>query len=107
MPKYEVRENDKYEIDDDHFITITEGKFLGTDFVFGELRFQGQDEEGNGRIAFDYDLLSLGEGITLNDENQHEFEQDLSNVLRNIMTEIFAQEENETRDADTEPTDLL
>lgn len=107
MPKFEVVPNEHYEVDSDHFINITEGKFKDFRFIFGELRFQGQDEEGNGRVAFNYDLLSTAEGITLNDELKEEFEQEVGEVLKEIMSEILNKEEDETGDIDTQPTDLL
>lgn len=108
MPKFEVKPNDNiYEIESDHFIEITEGKFAGFHLLFGELRFQGQDEDGNGRVAFNYDLLSYPEDVILNDELKQELELEIGEVLHNIMTEIFAQEENEIRDVNTEPTDSL
>lgn len=107
MPKFEVVPNDMYEIESDHFISITEGKFKDFHLEFGELRFQGQDEEGNGRIAFNYDLLSHPEGVTLNEELKEEFELVVGEILKEIMTEILNQEQDEVRDIDTEPTDLL
>ena len=107
MPKFEVKPNEQYEIDSDHYIAITEGKFKDIHFTFGELRFQGQDEEGNGRIAFNYDLLYHPEGVIMNDDLTNELEQEIGAVLHEIMTEILEKEEHEVRDTDTESTDLL
>jgi hypothetical protein len=46
------------EANDDHWaIQLTEGKYAGVVYRYGTVKFMGEDEEGNGRVTFEYDIL--------------------------------------------------
>lgn len=104
MPKFEIRknpeENPLYE-NKDHYIEIVEGRFTGVHFTFGQIEFLGEDEEGNGNISFDYDLLFVPEHVNLLEEKQS-IEADVAIVLQDILENMLSEEANETGNSDSE-----
>jgi hypothetical protein len=110
MPKFAVRSNSQDEpiyesTTADHYIEITEGPFIGTHFAFGKVEFLGEDEEGNGNITFDYDLLFIPEHVNLLEDKQR-IEEEISSVLQTVLETLVHGEDNETGNTDTEqPTE--
>jgi hypothetical protein len=87
MSKFEIKKlNDTIEEETtEFFLEIVEGKFQGIQFKFGAIEFAGEDENGNGKINFNYELLTVPEEIKLS-ENTHE---DLHETLGDILQEIL------------------
>jgi len=102
MPNYKVHSNNKYsEINSDHFIEISEGPFIGTHFNFGQIEFAGEDGEGNGKINYDYNLLSIPETVIL-DMDRPLLEREIGKILQSILETLVPN--NETGTSDTEST---
>jgi len=106
MPNYVIQknpaENPVYpDANADHFIELNEGEFTGVHFNFGKIEFMGEDEDGNGKINFDYNLLFLPEHIKL-EESKNAIEEELGKVLQHILENMAAN--NETGTSDTEST---
>ena len=103
---FDVISNTEFpESSSEFLLRIKTGKFSGTLFSFGQIQFIGEDEEGNGKINFDYELLSLTEGVTLEDpEVRGEFEKDLSAILHTIIEASLQHENN--RNSDSEQSTL-
>lgn len=121
MPKFSVHalpdDTKSVEMDVDHYIQIDEGDFEGVQFTFGKIQFLGQDDEGQGRIIFDYDLVSVPEHMKfsttadLTEDSLEEIRVQLEALLGDIMQQILSDitlpesgEQNEIGNADTEST---
>lgn len=110
MPKFIVEANPKENpvypnSKSDHFINIVSGPYEGTHFTFGKIEFLGEDEEGNGNISFDYDLLFIPETLDLLEQKQ-DIESAIAAVLQDVLENLLNEEEDETRNVDTEqPTE--
>ena len=87
MSKFEIKRLNEIveEETSEFFLEISEGKFQGIQFQFGAIEFAGEDENGNGKINFNYQLLNVPEEIKLS-ENTRE---DLHNTLGDILQEIL------------------
>ena len=107
MHKFAVRQNDGVypSTTSDHYLEITDGPFTGLHFVLGRIEFKGEDEEGNGRIEFDYTLLLSPEGVNVQ-EQKNEIEALISEVLHAIIEKMVENakkgEMNETGNDDTQ-----
>lgn len=104
MPRYHLKENTTHpDYKQSHYIHIDEGQFEGLCFNFGKLQFMGEDPDGNGRIQFEYDLISSPESLILNDETTPQLEAVVSEILNEIIINTLEDQElNETRDSDTD-----
>lgn len=99
MQKFQVKVNDLYPNNTaDHFIELTEGEYEGLHFNFGPIEFAGEDEQGNGKINFDYNLLNLPEGISFEGEHKTEIENIISIVLKQIIEQMLENSNNEAAD---------
>ena len=104
MHNYLVKLNDRFKdrTDAEFFIEVTDGEHAGVCFNLGKLEFLGEDEDGSGRISFDYDLLFVPETIKLDGQVQ-EIEQTIGKVLQEILEDTVRKGDvNETRDIDSE-----
>jgi hypothetical protein len=111
MPKFAVRPNTEVypNITSDHYLEIVEGDFTGLHFVLGRIEFAGEDEEGNGKIEFDYTLLLVPAGVNV-EERKNDIEAVISQVLNAIIEKMVENakngESNETGNDDTQqPTE--
>lgn len=97
MPKFTVKENVDFKEQNTatHYLEFTEGPMTNVAFTFGKIEFLGEDEEGNGKINFDYHLLSIPESISL-EEQKDEIESHIGEVLKVLL------EENLTKGGDNE-----
>lgn len=105
MPKYEVRSNKGDErpypyTTSDHFLEIMEGLFVGLHFSFGQIEFAGEDENGNGKINFDYNLLYIPEHINL-DESKPDVEQMIGTILQHVLETMVTNDETGTSDTES------
>jgi hypothetical protein len=104
MPKFIVENNtEKYE-GKPFYLKILEGPCEGMEFTLGKIEFLGEDEEGNGKISFDYDLLFTPESISI-EEHKELIEQNITDVLVNILEDMTTKEKNETGNTDSEQSD--
>jgi hypothetical protein len=89
MPNFIVQQNEKFkEVNTAEFyIEIAEGDFTGLSFVFGPIEFLGEDEEGNGRVKFDYHLLETPEFVIL-EEHREQIEGVVGMVLHKILEDM-------------------
>lgn len=107
MPKFTVRQNERFKDTNtaEFYIEISEGDFSGLCFVFGPIEFLGEDEEGNGRVKFDYHLLDTPEFVIL-EEHREQIENIIGMVLHKILEDMTKNSEGEASDetgnADTE-----
>jgi len=109
MSSFIVKENTEYtEVNTaTHYIEIDSGPLNGLCFIFGPVEFMGEDEEGNGKINFDYHLIHVPETITFQ-ERRDEIEGNIGKILQIIIEQQVAQERdnqevvNETGTGDTE-----
>jgi hypothetical protein len=106
MFKVEVRQNEIYKEDPaSHYLEVSDGKFEGMHFTLGKIEFLGEDEEGNGKIQFDYRLLFLPEQFKFEEEKE-EIENlvglVLNKILENSASQTPTEVEDETGNSDTE-----
>jgi hypothetical protein len=108
MPKYKPEQSEDPNAKEPYYIRIEDGAFKDICFNFEKIEFLGEDTEGNGRLAFEFDLISVPEGVILNDANKDEFEKTLGEIMKHILEEYILNAElpldetlDEDRDADT------
>ena len=109
MPSFIVKENELYKEQNTatHYIEFQDGPLQGICFTFGKIEFMGEDEEGNGKINFDYHLIHIPESITF-EEQRDTIESHIGAVLKQVLEEQVANEKNnqevvnETGNPDTE-----
>ena len=106
MSSFKVVENELYkEVNTaTHYIEFDSGPFDGLCFTFGKIEFMGEDEEGHGKINFDYHLISIPETIIL-EENRDEIERHIGAVLQRILEEQVANEKNNEQEVVNEAGD--
>jgi len=109
MPKYSPKINTLYDKKHEHYLEIEEGPFKGVCFNFMKIEFLGEDTDGNGRLAFDFDLIFCPEDVILHDGNKKEFESALGDIMKDVLEEYVAEHplddemtDEEDRNADTE-----
>jgi hypothetical protein len=95
MHNYMVKENLEFKDQNtaSHYLLFQEGPLEGVAFTFGKIEFLGEDEEGNGKINFDYHLLLVPENINL-EERKEEIENNIGDVLRVLLEENLTQDNN-------------
>jgi len=104
MPKFIVEsDKEKYE-GKEFYLNLLEGPCQGMHFTLGKIEFLGEDEEGYGKITFDYDLLFLPEGITIEEHNEL-IEQNITDVLVQILEDMTTKDKNETGNTDSKQSD--
>lgn len=103
MYKVEVRENNQYPNDPaSHYLEVVDGKWEGMHFTLGRVEFLGEQEDGSGKIEFDYNLLAVPEPYTF-EENKQEIEHIVAQVLQKILENSAEKgREDETGNSDTE-----
>jgi hypothetical protein len=104
MPSFNVKTNDRFQdsTDAEFFIEVADGEHAGLCFNLGKVEFLGEDEDGSGRVSFDYDLLFTPETVNL-DEQKQEIEQTIAAVLREILEATVRNGDiNEIGDIDSE-----
>ncbi len=96
MPNFIVRKNDSEypNIKSDHYLEVVEGDFIGMHFSLGRIEFIGEDEERNGKIEFDYDLLLVPAGVNV-EEQKSEIEAVISAALQTILEKMVENSKNE------------
>jgi hypothetical protein len=106
MYKFEVKENVLFKEQNtaDFYIEVTEGPYEGLCFVFGPITFNGEDENGNGLISFDYHLLHIPEDINFEKQNK-EIEIFVGQMLQHILETQVQDVNDETGTSNTESTD--
>lgn len=99
MLKFNVKQNDRFNevTPADFYIEIDEGEFQGMSFVFGAIEFIGEDEDGNGRVKFDYQLLETPEFVIL-EEHTEKIEDAIGMVLHKILEDMANTSEGENTD---------
>lgn len=108
MLNFGVKENTLYKDVNtaEFYIEIENGNFVGVCFTFGQIEFVGEDEEGNGKINFDYHLLYVPENINL-EEQKKDLESDIGKILEIVLRQMVDntqndEEVNETGNSDSE-----
>ena len=109
MPSFTVKENELYKEQNTatHYIEFQDGPLQGICFTFGKIEFMGEDEEGNGKINFDYHLIHIPETIIF-EEQRDTIESHIGAVLKQVLEEQAAtlpdnqEVVNEAGDNDTE-----
>lgn len=99
MPNFIVQKNEKFKENNtaEFYIEIDEGTFQGLSFVFGPVEFLGEDEEGNGRVKFDYHLLETPEFVIL-EEHREQIETEIGLVLHKILEDMAKNTDGEQTD---------
>ena len=94
MPTFNVVENTEFsDVSSPSYLEIAEGMFKGTAFVFGPIEFVGEDEDGSGRISFDYSLLQVDPAHNLADEStKAALEDNITTILHQILQESIARD---------------
>ena len=108
MPKFSPLMNERF-VDtckDEYYIEILDGPFEGLCFNFKKLEFLGEDTEGNGRLAFEYDLIFVPKGITLHD-NMKALEAELGVVLNVVLQNYVLENPEVESDDEARDTDLI
>ena len=101
MSNYKIVEVTNIDGKNENVIELQTGDFAGTLFNFGKIQFMGEDEDGFGKLNFDYNLFFTPETITLNEDTRPLLEEVIADILREIM-ENTLEEMNETRTSDSE-----
>lgn len=96
MPNFIVKKNlGVYpNIKSDHYLEVTEGSLVGMHFSLGRIEFIGEDEEGNGKIEFDYDLLLVPADVNIV-EQKSEIEATISAALQTILEQMVENSKTE------------
>lgn len=96
MHNYIVKENVEFKDQNtaSHYLLFEQGPLEGIAFTFGKIEFLGEDEEGNGKINFDYHLLQVPETISL-EERKEEIENNIGVVLQALLEENLTQDNND------------
>jgi len=108
MPEFKIVVRPEQTEGDMACIELLDAPFKGVQFKFGQMEFLGEDTNGNGRLAFDHELIFVPEGVKFNGKNKKKFETMLGEVLKKILEDYvlehpLADEKlDEVRDADTE-----
>jgi hypothetical protein len=102
MLNFKVHTLEGPESQHDYIIEVTDGQYAGTQLHFGKIQMTGEDEEGNGQLSFEYDIVTFPEGITLQ-ENRDELDVLAGDVLRQIIMDIYTREPNGKEDRNTNP----
>lgn len=99
MPKFTVHKNNEVYPDSsvDHYLEVTDGEFSGLHFNMGRIEFLGEDEEGNGKIEFDYNLLLVPAGVNI-EERKQDVEELISQVLHAILEQMVENSKKEVTD---------
>lgn len=89
MSKFEIKRLNEIveEETSEFFLEITEGKFQGIQFQFGAIEFAGEDENGNGKLNFNYELLSVPEELNLSENTYGELNKTMGDILQEILEE--------------------
>lgn len=105
MLKYEVKPNTFYKENNtaDFYIEVMEGPLTGLCFVYGPIQFVGEDEDGNGKINFDYHALYIPHTIDFTAQKD-DIESTVSLILQHILEKMAEDKDNETGTGDTEST---
>lgn len=104
MPNFIVQKNENFteNTDAEHYIEITDGPHAGVCFLLGQITFLGEDDEGNGRVSFDYNLLFTPEHVNLEEEKGN-IEESIGGVLHKILEDMTKNEEmNEARNINSD-----
>lgn len=83
---------DSGDIDEQWAIQLDDGPFEGITYQYSVISFDGEDDNGNAKIKFTYEILEDAEGKTTS--NKKEFEQALGLVLSSILQESFEEQDN-------------
>jgi hypothetical protein len=92
---------------DNHWgIQIEEGKYEGIIYRYGKVQFLGEDEEGNGIINFEYDVLESGL-FTPEEIQGEEIDKIFGDILQELIIESLKekQQNENTREGDSEESD--
>ena len=92
MPKVQSKVTSERFADetDPHYLEIVDGPFAGICFNYGKIEFLGEDTDGQGRIAFEYKMLHVPEGIKITKLNESQFDTELAFILKDILESIAA-----------------
>ena len=75
----------------DHWaIRIKDGTFEGVEYQYGAIKFNGEDDNGNALVSFEYAILEDTMGLC--ESYKNEFEEVLGEILHEIMTESLAKD---------------
>lgn len=101
-PSYEVKSNQFYKENNtaDFYIELTEGPFTGLCFVFGPIMFDGEDEQGNGKVKFDYHLLFIPAHVNF-DEQKPDIEGVVGAILQHLLETMVTNDETGTSDTES------
>lgn len=67
-------------------LQLSEGKYAGIIYRYGSVKFVGEDDEGNGRISFEYDILDPS------DFNREDLVgEELSTIMGEILHDIIVE----------------
>lgn len=97
---------DSGDIDEQWAIQLDGGPFEGVIYQYSVVSFGGEDENGNAKIKFTYEILEDAEGITTS--KKKEFELYAGEVLGSILEESFEEQDNGQHGVNnsTEPNSL-
>lgn len=99
-----------YKEEDDLFgVKILQGKFAGVGYTYGTLNFpDDENPDGTYSLSFDYKIRVGNELVS--EEMTKEFEIVIGNVLNSVLLDSLKQAEmrynNETRNANSEASDI-
>lgn len=93
----------KYELyplkeDDWWGVKLLEGTFENVIFKFYDIKFVGEDEEGNGILKFDYDILESA-GLMKEELTSKDFETTIGDILLKLITDSIEYAANRDKDS--------
>lgn len=85
VPKYKLKEgpNNIWAIE------LLESKFAGVLYSYGAIKFMGEDEEGNGIMHFEYDIIDPGPFISKEEISGKEADEIMGQVLQDLIYETL------------------
>lgn len=87
---------------DNHWgIQLEEGTFAGVTYRYGKVQFLGEDEEGNGLINFEYDVLDPGP-FTVEQIVGDEVDKIFGEILQELIIESLKEKEKQNNENDRE-----
>lgn len=101
MSRADVVKHEMVEAPDNFWaIKLLESKFAGVIYRYGTIKFMGEDDEGNGIMSFEYDIIDPA-GNSIEDLVGPEIDQIMGDILTKTIIESLEHKEKNGNDSDS------
>lgn len=81
-------------------VRLDESEYVGVVYRYGEVKFIGEDTEGNGILNFEYEVIE-DMGISPKELTSKEFESILGDILTNLIQEAVELKDEKNREGNS------